>query len=827
MPSPEKQADSDCTHKKQTPSDLHSAVMASCRDAIISYSPDGMIEAWNRGAEEIYGFSREEAIGSCADLTVPKERSDELERLAETTHDGQSVEHFETVRLRKSGQAFPASVCGFPIHSSDNQVVGYATIERDISDRVHASDALREAVAAAEEAALVKANFLANVSHELRTPMNAIIGMTALALEEELTPELRDYLETIRDSSDAMLHLVNDVLDLSKFESERFELDQVEFDLRELTEGTTKVLGTAAHAKGLELVCHVAPDTPTVVLGDPIRLRQVLANLVGNAIKFTASGEVMVDVAPVSIDKEHCQIRFRVVDTGIGISEENQKNIFAPFEQVDSAMTRRYAGSGLGLTISRHLISCFESELKVDSHPGQGSCFSFAISFPLVKTNADEQTEQVSQQLNGLSVLVADDNLSSRETLVEQFKAWQMNAQAADSGKMAIQMLTTASEAGKPFDVAVIDALMPGIDGFSVAAAIENDSKIKTKLILMASVTDRLEFSRRCAEAGVFAFVQKPVSQSQLLGAVAQAAGGSTLHGEDRNQLLSQSAQVAPLKVLLVEDTPANRKVVQRVLGKRGHRVEIAINGREAIDAFRQQAFDLILMDVQMPIMDGLQATEAIREIERTNESVARIPIIAMTAHSLRGDRERCLRSGMDAYVSKPLDLQRLINLVESTSLAAPVATNGTSLTDPLTNGAAMNRLDENKMAIVQTPETIAEHPLEDRQLDLTIALSRLRGDQSLLLDMISFYEEDYRNLIAMLRESVEASDLATAERAAHSLKGLASTFDASECVAVAREAEIAAREGDAAKVTSLIEPLAKEAEWLATALQAYRSSAS
>lgn len=794
-------------------SGLLSAVMASTADALIACSLEGQIEEWNDGAAAIYGYSRDEALGKNIALTAPAELENEVAEHQAAARQGRPLAPLDTVRVRKSGESFPVAIRGCPVRDESGEIVGYVTAQRDISHRVRSADALRTALAETQEASVTKSRFLANASHELRTPMNAIVGMTALALEEEISHELRDYLETIRESADAMLNLINDILDLTKFESERFELDHSPFSLRELVEGTIKVLGSAAHAKGLELVCHVAPETPSTVVGDPGRLRQVLTNLVGNAIKFTAVGEVVVDVTQKSTNKTRTTLNFRVVDTGIGISEEDQTRIFAPFTQVDAATTRRYSGTGLGLTITQHLIDCFGSELCVESKVGEGSCFSFDLTMPL-SAPAEYDPTGAADRLRGLTVLVVDDNESSREALVEQFEAWGMTAEAVSSGQEAIDRLASAADSGTQYDLTVIDALMPGVDGFAVAAQIERSGNITSKPIIMASTTDRLEFSKRCAEAGAVAFIQKPTSQSQLLGAVVQASGAASLDPPSRQRLFDRPF-VHPLRVLLVEDTPANRKVAQKVLTKRGHHLEIAVNGREAVDAFRKQEFDVVLMDIQMPIMDGLQATEAIRAMEQNSERTAPTPIIAMTAHSMRGDHERCLRAGMDGYLAKPLDLAKFIRAVECFS------------EDVDENKADIDSVFEKVDFDQATPDSIdspAAGAARAPTVHLEAALARLRGDRSLLMDMIGFYEEDAPALLTTVRQSLTSEDLEGLQRAAHSLKGLAATFDAEEAVAAARDVEFASRDGRKRDLPEMVQRLEDESAGLMRFFQDYRT---
>ncbi|MEO0530070.1 MAG: response regulator [Planctomycetota bacterium] len=776
---------------------LLDGVMASCRDAIIGCDLDGSIEVWNPAATELYRLRRTEAIGMAVHRLVSPDRHDELQRLIESARQGRVTDTFDTVRVTPGGDEFPVSVCGFPLRDGSGHVVGFATVERDISERVRSAEALRSALNEAVEANSAKSRFLANASHELRTPMNAIVGMTALALEEELSPELRDYLETIRDSADSMLHLINDVLDLSKFESARFELEETNFNLRELVESTIKVLGSAAHAKGLELVSRIDRDVPTSLVGDAARLRQVVTNLVGNAIKFTASGEVVVEVCSIASEEARCLLEISVADTGIGISKEDRDRIFAPFTQVDGAVTRKYTGTGLGLTISQHLIECFGGSLNVESELGSGSRFSFRVTLPINCEHRSTTADTTAEHLRGMSVLVVDDNETSRASLVEQLASWNMRAEAVGDGQTAIAELRRRSEDGSPFDLTVVDALMPGTDGFRVAEAIGGDARIPTKPILMASTTDRLEFSRRCAEAGAAGFVQKPISQSQLLGAVAQAAGAATLESEERSGLFDRPA-VTPLSILLVEDTPANRKVVEKVLTRRGHSISVAVNGREAIDAFKEGCYDLVLMDVQMPIMDGFQATEALREIERKMDATT-VPIIAMTAHSMRGDRQRCLRAGMNGYLSKPVDLSELIRTVEEHSTRAAAE-----------NGAVS---EEGALADV------------GKIVDLEAALSRLRGDRELLLDMMRFFVDDAPGLLVHVQAHIKDGEFNEARRAAHSLKGLAATFDAIEAVAAARDVEIACEGDDHDDLEDLVSTLVKACNRLVEWLQDYRDA--
>jgi PAS domain S-box-containing protein len=783
----------------------------NCNDAIVQLNVDGMIVRWNRGAERMYGWLADQIVGSHIAVILPPDRRLEFDRCVAMLKNGRDVPPFDTVRRRADGSDVSVSISASPVRDSEGNLQGYISIARDISDRVRAAEALRDALEEAERASRAKSQFLANVSHELRTPMNAIIGMTELALDEELSPELRDYLETTRESADLLLSLVNDVLDISKLEAGKFVLEDVNFSLRELVDETVRGISSRAYRKGLELACKVASDVPDNLHGDPLRLRQILTNLVGNAIKFTDDGEIVVEVNLNTGSGRSCVLQFSVKDTGIGISEQDQQRVFAPFTQADASSTRRFTGTGLGLAIASHLINCFRGQFWLESEVGAGSTFYFTARFALADQDARSQTPHYPavNNLRNLPILVADDNETNRQIIGRLLEEWQMIPVLANDADSALEELDAAARRGKPIPLAVIDAIMPKHDGFQLVDEIKERQSLGTKTILMLSAADRLTFKEKCLETQYDSVLEKPISQSNLFDAISSTLGVATVDSPRSGDLKGALPPERILNVLLAEDTPANRKVVERVLAKRGHNVVAAGNGREAIDLFHRDQFDVILMDVQMPSMDGFQATDAIRKYEEDDASTRHIPIIAMTAHAMVGDRHRCLAAGMDDYISKPINIRRLIELVESYGLKA------LSYSDTAKKNATSR---------VVPPLTAME--MTD-MMDLDKALRRLDGDQSLLIDLIGFYLEDYPALLIRIDEGLAAGDAASVERAAHSIKGLVANFDAALAKDIAQQLESCAKQRDLSNARDLSEGLKQAATELAQQLDCYRHNSS
>jgi signal transduction histidine kinase/DNA-binding response OmpR family regulator len=558
-----------------------------------------------------------------------------------------------------------------------------AELEREIAFRKRAEDALRSETQRANEMAAValvasqaKSDFLANMSHEIRTPMNGIMGMTDMVLDTRLTEEQRESLEMVKSSSDALMTVINDILDFSKIEAGKMSLSPIDFRVRDVLEETLKSLAVRAHGKRLELACDIGDDVPSSVTGDPDRLRQVLINLVGNAIKFTEEGEVVLHARVKSQSAGECRVEFAVTDTGIGIRPEKLGVIFDPFSQEDGSTTRRFGGTGLGLTISSRIVALMGGRLEVESEPGKGSRFFFVARFgkPLAPPTVDSTLPSLAN-LRGRSVLVVDDNETNRRVLTGILRIWEMRPKTVGGAEAAVAELRRAAEAGEPYSIMLLDQSMPEIDGFALVEELRKTPEISPATIMMLTSADRQSDSERCRSLGLAAYLRKPIRIGDLQIAVA-AALSRTKRERQRQMLTSQSAirsvvhrenRTGPQRILVADDNPVNQRVAVGFLQKAGHTVLTAANGREALSLIEREPFDVVLMDVQMPELDGFDTTAVIRAQEA--ETDRHLPIIGVTAHAIKGDRERCLEAGMDEYLSKPyhaLDLARVIAAVTS-----------------------------------------------------------------------------------------------------------------------------------------------------------------
>ena len=819
----------DITHRKQTESALRQAkdsaeasqqrtrlIVDSAYDAYVAMDADGVIIDWNHQAELTFGWPRELAVDRLLHelLIPPPYRAAHragVELFLKTGEGPLLNRRLEVPALHRDGSEFPVEITISPIRYGAEWI--FSAFLHDITERKQAEEEIRKARDAAESASQAKSEFLANMSHEIRTPMNAIIGMTELLLDTPLNPEQRDYLETVKKSSDALLSVINDILDFSKIEAGKLELEYSPFDLRDSLGDMLNTLALRAHQKGLELACHIAPEVPETVIGDPLRLRQILLNLVGNAIKFTERGEVVVDVAFSALaatrsgardtnalpfgarlteeNADVCILHFTVRDTGIGIPIEKQAMIFEAFAQVDGSTTRRYGGTGLGLAISSRLVRRMEGRIWVESVLGKGSTFHFTSRFARHDAPLKRPPPQEPGRLRGLSVLVVDDNATNRFILAETLTQWQMRPSTVENAAAALQALESAHQAGEPFTLVLLDAHMPEVDGFTLAERIREHPDLTGATVMMLSSACQSIDAARCQELALAAYLTKPIKQTELYRAILAALGSS--------DTATKSPPIPPpqrvsrmLRVLLAEDNLVNQKLAVRLLEKRGHSIVVASNGREAVEAIERQTFDLVLMDVQMPEMDGLEATAAIRARERG--SGRHLPIFAMTAYAMKGDRERCLDAGMDGYISKPVQPRELWEAIDR--LIPPDDT-------------------------AEPEETSAINGVLDREE----IQDRVGGDMVLLRELIDVFLTDCPRLWQNLRDALAQGDAHLLSRAAHTLKGSVGNFGAHAAREAAQQLELLAGKGDLMPAIEAARKLETELERLKPVLRELKQS--
>jgi two-component system sensor histidine kinase/response regulator len=773
----------------------HRALLDSTGQGIYGVDTEGRCTFINRAAAALVGCGPGEAIGQRMHEFIHHSHADGTPYRLENCptyaafRAGRSTRKDAEVLWRRDGRSFATEYSAEPV-IIDGAIAGAVVSFSDITERLRAQEELRAAKEAAEAASLAKSEFLANMSHEIRTPLNGVLGMIGLALETDDAEERTRDLQVAREAADTLLTVINDILDYSKIEARRLDLDPIEFNLRDCVEDLGGVLARAAQQKGLELVLHVSSDVPEIVVGDPGRLRQVLVNLVSNAIKFTEKGEIVVDAEVTSESEARARLRFRVTDTGIGIPKDKQALVLEPFTQADGSVTRRYGGTGLGLTISARLVEMMGGRLGLESEPDRGSTFEFAVDLGLpVGARPPQPT---AGPIRDLRALVVDDNATNRRILEEMLSGWGMRPTSAASAPEALDTLTRGAREGSPFSIAIVDVRMPDTDGFGLVERIRSMPGLGTLRILILTSGGQRGDAARCRALGVSAYLPKPARQSDLFNAIlaitagvaeagSPSAGGGTAAGRPAAPLVTRHSLRAArrsLRVLLVEDNEINRMVATNLLAKRGHAVATATDGREALAALERQEFDLVLMDIQMPEMDGLQATTRIREKEEGTGR--RLPIIGLSARAMKGDRETALAAGMDAYVTKPVRGPELFAAIAQVSGAVPepaFARPGPGASPSDGGGAAGPR-----------PSEI---------LDRVRVLREVEGDYNLLRRLVAVFRDQATGLLREGREAVARSDTRALGQAAHSLKSVVGHFTSGDLVAVLENLESRARGGE------------------------------
>jgi PAS domain S-box-containing protein len=705
---------------------------------------------------------------------------------------------------------------GVPMRGPDGRITKWYGTTTDIDDQRRLNEELEIAKDAADAANRAKSEFLANMSHEIRTPMNGVLGMTELLLDTELSDEQRESLKLVKVSAESLMTIINDILDYSKIEAGHMELDPVEFQLHDLLQDTLKPLAHRAHGKGLEVTCDISADVPKNVVGDPNRLRQVIINLVGNAIKFTDSGEVILQASMVSQSEDDCEIAFAVIDTGIGIAKDKQIAIFDPFEQADTSTTRKYGGTGLGLTISSKLVALMGGKLAVSSKIGLGSKFFFQARFAQARLCKSPALDADLTKLAGLDVLIVDDNATNLRVLEEMLRQCRAVPRTATSGPEALEEFNQKLATGEPYQVVLVDAVMPEMDGFALVEQLCLNSPTTPPAIMMLTSADRQGDAARCRALGIASYLIKPIKAADLYHAISNCMDGLAFFGNIPTTTskvsvpdsMNKLENVPSFKILLAEDNPVNQLVAVGILKNHGHQVTVANDGNEAISAYLSDHFDLVLMDVQMPVLDGLEATVKIRNLELT--SGRHTPIIAMTSHAYKGDRLRCFDAGMDAYLSKPIVIPELLETIGRLA--------GSSQPD----SQLQNQAEPKRDAVSESRE-----PTSDQlsPVDFAALYSRVEHDLQLLDELIELFLETSPQMYLEIEAAVARRDRQAIEQGTHALKGAMLNIGAESAAEVAGQLELRSQVGSFEQLSESLTCLKNEMDRLVYALSSHQVS--
>jgi two-component system, sensor histidine kinase and response regulator len=719
------------------------SIVNSSEAAIIGNTLDGRIASWNKGAEKLSGYSAAEAIGQPASIVIPPERLHEIQEIGSQIKKGHNLERFETIRLRKDGTRVEVSLITSPIKDAEGKLIGVSTIAQDITERKQMEAQLAQSRDQALEATRLKSEFLASMSHEIRTPMNGVIGMTELLLDTDLSPTQREFSEVIHSSANALLTIINDILDFSKIEAGKLDFAMADFGLREFIGDVLKAPAVRAHAKGLDLSYYISPEVPDNLVGDPDRLRQITLNLIGNAIKFTDAGSVTMRIESQSQNASQACLLFAVSDTGIGLAPEKQQSIFEAFIQADSSTTRRYGGTGLGLSISSRLVEMMGGEIWVESEPEKGSTFSFTARFDLQK---DPPQSVAWQSLLHLPVLIVERNELTRRLLAEMCASWRMQPTVVDNDQAALDRLQEAKSIGRPFALAILDSTLFETSATELLVQIHQYPELVQKVLLLTPSIVSVNDKQICKTLPHCSLLSKPVKPSDLLNTILldfPLQAMMQISAADEPQ--RPAAATRPLHILVAEDNIVNQMVVRKILEKRGHQVTLANNGKEALAALQDESFDIVLMDIEMPVMNGIEATRTIRQKEQL--SGRHQPIIALTAHALKEAVERSFLTGMDDHLSKPIHAKELLQKIDQ----------------------LVNRSAEPQRSTGSEPDL---RLVNDQKVDLARLLAFTEGNMDLLQRIVRLFLQKYPQMLAEIRQAIGQNDGAHLERAAHNLKG-------------------------------------------------------
>jgi two-component system, sensor histidine kinase and response regulator len=745
--------------------------------AIVTLDLNENIVSTNPAFDNLFGYSKKEVIGQNLDKLVSPNEPEEAANFTKQVKEGNPV-HGYTTRYRKDGSPVEVEISGVPV-SIGNKRVGILAIYHDITELINAKRA-------AEAADRAKSEFLANMSHEIRTPMNGVIGMIELLKDTPLDSEQRDYLNTANESAESLLALINDILDFAKIESGQMTVENIDFDLRSMVEGVARTLAMRAESKGIEMVCMVNRDIPSRVKGDPTRLRQVLVNLVGNAIKFTSQGEIVIRAMVEEKHEENTRLLFSITDTGIGIPRDRQKAIFERFVQVDSSSTRKYGGSGLGLAISANLVKLMGGEIGVQSEPGQGSTFWFTIT---TYKPSEEGTRPlvIPMDIKNLPVLVVDDNKTNRSILSKISSGFGCEVSQATTGQQALTILRNSQSKGKPISLVLLDMQMPDMDGEQVLREIKMDPDLrKTSVVILTSMGHRGD-AARLESLGCSGYLLKPVRQKELFNTIMAVMGQQQLADKASSASIITRHMLEEVNhneniILLAEDNPINQKLALRLLQKVGYTVDVVETGAQAVDAAQKKHYSLILMDVQMPEMDGYEATTRIRALPG---KLSKIPIVAMTAHAMTSDRDKCLQVGMNDYLSKPLNVDELLSVVNKYVMASQEAENNDSLAVP-------------------SGKIETEPPL----YDLKTALPRFGNSIATFYEFMGAFITHLKKSTDDLENAISIQDSQKVMLFSHSIKGAAANFEISSIRLAAQTIENDSKNGNLENAPILLEKI-------------------